>query len=257
MSSTSAAGPARPWRRIQLLGLPVDDLTMAETLDVVDAFIASRTVHQHVVVNVSKVVQASRDPGFRQLVADCDLINVDGQPIVWASRLLGTPLRERVTGVDLMEQLFARAAARGYRLYLLGARPDVVAAVAGRIARDHPGAVVAGYQDGYWDPGDEPAVAERIREARPDLLFVAISSPTKERFLARWKGVIEAPFVMGVGGSFDVYAGQVSRAPATMRRFGLEWLYRVYQEPGRLWRRYAGDAPRFAWLVVRARLQRR
>lgn len=257
MSSTSAAGSGRTWRRIQLLGLPVDDLTMAETLDVVDAFIASGTVHQHVVVNVSKVVQASRDPEFRRLVAACDLINVDGQPIVWASRLLGSPLRERVTGVDLMEQLFARASERGYRLYLLGARPEVVAAVAARVARDHPGAIVAGYHDGYWAPEDEPAVAEQIRKARPDLLFVAISSPTKERFLARWKGVIEAPFVMGVGGSFDVYAGGVRRAPTAMRRVGLEWLYRVYQEPGRLWRRYAGDAPRFAWLVVRARLQRR
>lgn len=257
MPSPHVTDPSVPWRRVHLLGLPVDDLTMDETLAVIDDFVASRTVHQHVVVNVSKVVQANRDPGFRKVIEDCDLINVDGQPIIWAARLLGVPLRERVTGVDLMERLFERAGERGYRIYLLGARPEVVAAVARRVASEHPGAVVVGHQDGYWAAEHEGLVAERIHAARPDLLFVAISSPTKERFLARWKGMIEAPFVMGVGGSFDVYAGEVRRAPAGMRRFGLEWAYRIYQEPGRLWRRYAGDAPRFAWLVLRARLQRR
>ena len=246
----------RPWRRITMLDLPIDDLTMAETLDVIDGFIVEGGVHQHVVVNVAKVVQAHADPSLREVIAACDLINVDGQPIVWASRLLGTPLRERVAGVDLMERLIERAAARGHRLYLLGARAEVVSAVAARITADHPGTVVAGWRDGYWAPEDEADVVAAIAATRPDILFVAISSPAKERFLARWKDTIGAPFVMGVGGSFDVYAGKVRRAPPWMRRVGLEWFYRVTQEPGRMWRRYAGDAPRFAWIVLRARLRR-
>lgn len=240
-----------------MMGLPVDDLTMDETLVAVDDCIEQGSVHQHVVINVAKVVQAHRDPDMRALIAACHIINADGQPIVWASRLLGTPLRERVAGVDLMERLIERAAARGYRVYLLGARADVVRAVAERIAREHPEAVIAGWRDGYWTPEEEPAVVAAIAASRPQILFVAISSPAKERFLARWKDTIGAPFVMGVGGSFDVYAGKVRRAPNWMRRVGLEWFFRVTQEPGRMWRRYAGDAPRFAWILVRALLARR
>lgn len=247
---------SRPWRRITLLDVPVDDLTMDETLTVIDELIATREVHQHVVVNVAKVVAAHEDPEVAAIIGACDVINADGQPIVWASRLLGVPLRERVAGVDLMTRLIERAAERGHRLYLLGARPRVVEAVAERIARDHPGTVVAGYRDGYWAPEQEASVVAAIAEARPDILFVAISSPTKERFLGRWKDAIGAPFVMGVGGSFDVYAGRLRRAPRWMQRLGLEWLFRMAQEPGRMVRRYLHDAPRFAWIVLRSRLRR-
>ena len=254
---TASPPPTRPWRRIRLLGVPVDDLTMVETLDAIDALVASRTVHQHVVVNVSKVVQAAQDPSLAAVLDACDVVNADGQPILWAARLLGTPLRERVTGVDLMTRLIERAGASGHRLYLLGAREEVVAAVAERIRREQPDVVIAGWRNGYWAPSDEPAVVEAIAATRPDILFVAIGSPTKERFLARWKDHIGAPFVMGVGGSFDVYAGRVQRAPGWMRRVGLEWLFRVIQEPRRMWRRYLGDAPRFAWLVVRELVGRR
>jgi N-acetylglucosaminyldiphosphoundecaprenol N-acetyl-beta-D-mannosaminyltransferase len=250
---TPQGGP----RRIRLLGLPVDDVTMAEAVAIIDGFIATREVHQHVVVNVAKVVQAHRDPALRSIIEACDLVTADGQPIVWASRWLGTPLRERVAGIDLMDHLLARADERRYRVYLLGARTDVVRTVAERVQLEHPGVAVVGWHDGYWDPADEASVVTAISEARPDILFVAITSPRKEQFLARWKDVIGAPLVMGVGGSFDVYAGAVRRAPAWVQRMGLEWLYRVWQEPRRMWRRYAGDAPRFAWIVLRARLGRR
>jgi N-acetylglucosaminyldiphosphoundecaprenol N-acetyl-beta-D-mannosaminyltransferase len=252
-----ATPPGGTEHRIELFGLPVDNLTMAETLDRVDALIASGGVHQHVVLNVSKVVYAARDPEIRSIIAACDLVNVDGQPIIWASRLLGKPLRERVTGIDLMGRLLARAEDRGHRVYFLGARPAVVEAVVARARREHPGLIVAGARDGYWTPEEEPAVAHAVGAAKPDILFVALGSPAKEQFLARWKDEIRAGFVMGVGGSFDVYAGVVQRAPRWIQRLGLEWLYRVRQEPRRLWRRYLGDAPRFAWLVVRELAARR
>ncbi len=237
--------------------LPIDDLTMDETLDTVDRMISSGRVHQHVVVNVSKVVQADRDPALRAIIENCDIVNADGQPIVWASRWLGTPLRERVAGVDLMGRLIERAAGRGYRLYLLGGRAAVVAAVADRIGREHPEVAIAGWHDGYWSSEQEPEIVDAIRAVRPDILFVAIPSPFKENFLARWKDHIAAPFVMGVGGSFDVYAGLTRRAPQWVQRAGLEWLYRVWQEPRRMWRRYAGDAPHFARMLLTAKLGRR
>lgn len=254
--SETRSGSVLERRTVSLFGLTIDQLTMHETVDRIDQLIASGGVHQHVAINVSKVVQAEHDPSLRAVIEACDVVNADGQPIIWAARLLGVPLRERVTGIDLMALLIERAAERGHRLYLLGARPKVVEAVAERIARQHPAAVVAGWRDGYWQPDEEAAVVASIAEARPDILFVAISSPAKEQFLARWKATIGAPFVMGVGGSFDVYAGAISRAPNWMRRVGLEWLYRVYQEPRRMWRRYLGDAPQFAWLLLRARLRR-
>lgn len=253
------ADPARAirsWRRLWLLGVPVDDLTMTETLDAIDDLIAQGSVHQHVVVNVSKVVQASRDPDLAEVIGACAIVNADGQPILWAARLLGTRLRERVAGVDLMVRLIERAEERGHRLYFLGARRDVVEAVVARVEAEHPRVTLAGHRDGYWSPDEEGAIVAAIAATGPDIVFVAIGSPMKERFLARWKDVIGAPFVMGVGGSFDVYAGRVQRAPRWMRRIGLEWLFRIGQEPRRMWRRYLGDAPRFALLVARARLRR-
>lgn len=249
--------PSRPAsRRIRLLGLPVDDLTMEETLDTIDGFIAARGVHHHVVLNVAKVVRAEREPELRSIIEGCDIISADGQPIIWASRWLGSPLRDRVTGIDLMMRLIERASQRGHRLYLLGAREAVVRAAAERIAREHPGTVIAGWHDGYWAPDREAELVRDIAASRPDILFVAISSPRKELFLAKWKDEIAAPFVMGVGGSFDVYAGVTRRAPMWMQRAGLEWLFRVVQEPRRMWRRYLSDAPRFARIVIRAKLGR-
>jgi N-acetylglucosaminyldiphosphoundecaprenol N-acetyl-beta-D-mannosaminyltransferase len=242
--------PAR--RRVTLFGLHVDALTMDETLAVIAHQIAEGGVHQHVVVNVQKVVQADRDPEIRRIINACDLVNADGQPIVWASRLLRRPLPERVTGVDLMARLVAQAPAHGHAIYFLGARPAVVAAVVERATREHPELRVAGFRDGYWRPDEEAEVAAAIAATRPDILFLAIPSPGKERFLDRWKETIGAPFVMGVGGSFDVYAGLVTRAPRWMQRAGLEWLHRLIQEPSRMSRRYLGDLPRFVFLLVRA-----
>jgi exopolysaccharide biosynthesis WecB/TagA/CpsF family protein len=244
-------------RRVTLFGLDIDALTMEETLDAIDAMIAEGGIHQHVVVNVAKVVQASSDPEFRAIVNACDLVNADGQPIVWAARLLGRPLPERVTGVDLMIRLFDRAEKAGYGVYLLGARRPVVSAVVERLAQDHPGLRIVGWREGYWTEEEEEAMVEEIAAARPTILLLGIPSPAKERFLARWKERIGASFVMGVGGSFDVYGGLVRRAPQWMQRAGLEWAFRMIQEPGRMWRRYTHDGSRFLWLMIQTVARRR
>jgi len=227
-----------PTDRIELMGCLIDNLTMAQTLDRVQAFIASGRPHQHVVVNVDKLVKAQRDPELRRIINDCALINADGMPVVWASRLLGRPLRERVAGVDLFEALMQRAAETGWRIFLLGARESVVSKVRTDYQARYPGLVIAGHRNGYWSAGEEAEVVRTISEARPDILFVAISSPKKEQFLGRYQAQMRVPFAMGVGGTFDVAAGIVRRAPVWMQRAGLEWFFRFLQEPRRMFRRY-------------------
>ena len=235
---------------VRLFGLTIDDLSMAETIARIDSLISAGGVHQHVAVNVDKVVKAQRDPGLRSIINGSDVVSVDGQPVVWASRLLGRPLPERVTGIDLMERLIAHAAVAGHRLYFLGARDDVLERVVARVRLDHPGAIVAGARNGYWPPESDHLVATEVASASPDVLFLALPSPAKERFLDRWKGEMGARFVMGVGGSFDVYAGAIPRAPRVLQRFGLEWLYRLIQEPRRMWRRYLVDDLRFLPILL-------
>ena len=242
--------------RIRMMGCWVDNLTMEETLGTVENFIHSGRPHQHVVVNVDKIVKASRDPVLRNIINGCDLINADGMPVVWASRLLGKPLKERVTGVDLFESLMERAAEKGWRVFLLGAREEVVSRVAQIYPARYPGLTIAGYRNGYWKPEEEAAVADAIAATRPDILFVAISSPKKENFLARYQAAMKIPFAMGVGGTFDVAVGLVRRAPVWMQKAGLEWFYRFLQEPRRMFRRYFIDDMAFVALFAREWMKR-
>ena len=238
--------------RITLMGCSIDNLTMEETLQTVEGFVHSGRPHQHVVVNVDKLVKASRDPELCRIINECALVNVDGMPVVWASRLLGRPLKERVAGCDLFEALMRRAGEKGWRVFLLGAREDVVSKVASTYRHRYPNLVLAGSRNGYWEGEAEDAdVARQIRAARPDLLFVAISSPKKEQFLGRWQAEMEIPFAMGVGGTFDVAIGHVRRAPPWMRKSGLEWFYRFLQEPRRMFRRYFIDDMAFIWLFIK------
>jgi len=236
---------------ITMMGCRIDNLSMEETLVRIEEFIRSGQPHQHVVVNVDKLVKASRDPDLRRIVNECALVNADGMPVVWASRLLGKPLKERVAGIDLFEALMRRAGEKGWRVFLLGAREEVVAAVADTYRRRYPELTIAGWRNGYWTDAEEAQVAEQVRASGADLLFVAISSPKKEQFLGRWQAEMRIPFAMGVGGTFDVAIGRVRRAPRWMQRAGLEWFYRFLQEPRRMFRRYFIDDMAFVWLFIK------
>lgn len=242
--------------RITMMGCQIDNLSMEETLQTVEGFIQSGKPHQHVVVNVDKLVKAERDAELRRIINECALINVDGMPVVWASRLLGKPLKERVAGVDLFEALMRRSAAKGWRVYLLGAREEVVSEVKRLYEIKYPGLVVAGYRNGYWREAEEPGVVADITAARADLLFVAISSPKKEHFLGQYQGQMKIPFAMGVGGTFDVAVGRVKRAPVWMQKSGLEWFYRFLQEPRRMFRRYFIEDMAFFRLFLKEALRR-
>ncbi len=237
--------------RVALMGCEIDNLTMDETLQRIGDFIADGRPHQHVVVNVDKLVKAARDPQLRRIINDCALVNVDGMPVVWASRLLGRPLKQRVTGVDLFDALMHRAAERGWRVFLLGAEEAIVQEVHRRYAERLPALQFAGVRNGYWAPEEEEAVVAQIEASRADLLFVAISSPKKERFLGQHQARMRVPFAMGVGGTFDVAAGKVRRAPRWMQNAGLEWFFRFLQEPRRMVRRYFIDDMAFLPMLWR------
>ena len=242
--------------RQEILGCAIDNLSMQQTLDRVGMMIASGLPHQHVVLNADKVVKAARDPELARIISRCDLINADGMPVVWASRLLGQPLPERVTGIDLFFNLLERAEQEGWRVYFLGAKEEVVTEVVSRTRVRHPKLAIAGHRNGYWKPEQEQAVVDAVTAAQPDILFVAINSPRKEEFLAKYQREMRVPFAMGVGGTFDVMAGLTKRAPVWMQRFGFEWFYRFLQEPRRMFHRYFIDDIDFFWLLARAMLRR-
>jgi N-acetylglucosaminyldiphosphoundecaprenol N-acetyl-beta-D-mannosaminyltransferase len=245
-------GGAAADRRSELLGLPIDLLTMDETVAAALEGVKAGRLTQHGALNAAKLVKAQDDSALRDAVASCDIITADGQAVVWAGRLLGVNVPERVTGIDLMDRLLRAADDEALGVYLLGAERDVVSAVAEIVRTQFPNARLVGYQDGYYDRAGELEVVAEIAAAQPDLLFVALQSPEKEIFLATYRAELGHCFAMGVGGTFDVMAGMRKRAPKVLQRFGLEWLFRLAQEPRRLLRRYAVGNARFVALVLRA-----
>ncbi|TMO46881.1 WecB/TagA/CpsF family glycosyltransferase [Pseudoalteromonas ruthenica] len=243
-------------KRIQFLNAPMDSATMAETVTVIRDHIKGGHFLQHVVVNVAKLVNMQRDAELADSVKACDIINIDGMGVVWGARACGHDIPERVAGVDLFHELLAMSAEQQFSVFLLGAKPEVVARTAEVVQKQNPQLNVAGYHHGYfWD--DEQAVVEKIKASGAQLLFVAITSPKKENFINRWQEQLGVNFVMGVGGTFDVVAGKVKRAPKWMQNAGLEWLYRVLQEPGRMWKRYLVTNSRFAYLLMKERMTNR
>jgi N-acetylglucosaminyldiphosphoundecaprenol N-acetyl-beta-D-mannosaminyltransferase len=241
---------------IKMLNARIDNLSMQETLDQVVQAISQKTQLHHVVVNAGKLVAMKDDLQLRESVNSSDIINADGQAVVWASRLLGKPLKERVAGIDLMEQLVILAAEKKYKLYFLGATPEIVRKVVDTYSGMYGPDLIAGYRDGYFSESQEREVAAEISKTGANILFVAISSPKKENFLARNKEVLgPVNLIMGVGGSFDVIAGKVKRAPAWMQHSGLEWFYRFMQEPRRMWRRYLIGNAAFIKMVLQEKFR--
>jgi len=226
---------------------------MTETVELIRSRVVCRQFTQHVVVNVAKLVNMQSDVELAASVRECDIINIDGMGVVWGARVLGFKVTERVAGVDLFDRLLDMAQAEGLPIFMLGGTDEVVKTAAGVVEAKYPRLHIAGIHHGYfWE--DEQAIVDKIRASGARLLFVAITSPKKENFINRYRAELGADFVMGVGGTFDVVAGKVRRAPLWMQRAGLEWLFRVLQEPKRMWRRYWTTNRQFAWMLLRARL---
>jgi N-acetylglucosaminyldiphosphoundecaprenol N-acetyl-beta-D-mannosaminyltransferase len=238
-------------KRIQVLGTPVDNLTMDETLDIVRHSIETGGHLHHSVVNAGKIVLMHQNPQLRQSVESADLINADGAGVVFASKLLGRPLVERVTGIDLMENIVEMAYRNNYKIYFFGAKEEVIQKVVEKYKTVYNHDIIAGFRNGYFVKAQEPMIAQEIANSKANILFVAMTSPLKENFLYENRDVLKSVnFVMGVGGSFDVVSGLVKRAPLWMQKTGLEWFYRVCQEPKRMFKRYMVGNAKFIKLTL-------
>jgi len=243
--------------RIKILGTEIDNLSMSETLKYIEKHIDRHQPIHHVVVNAGKIVAMQSDSQLKNDVNSADLINADGQAVVWAAKFLGKTLKERVAGIDLMENLVELAAQKKYKIFFFGAQEDIVKKVVSKYSSTYGQEIIGGYRNGYFKKEDEENIARQIAQSGANILFVAISSPTKENFLNSHKQILnQVSFIMGVGGSFDVIAGKVKRAPIWMQKAGLEWFYRFLQEPRRMWKRYLVGNTKFIWLVLKERLKK-
>lgn len=242
-----------PSERIHILGSDIEVLDMDESLCKIENIISNRNPVQHVVVNAGKIVAMQSNERLRSIVNSCEMINADGQAVVWASKLLGKGLPERVAGIDLMYKLVELSARKGYKVYFFGAREEVVKQVVETYRSAYHALKIAGYRNGYWSEDENENLVREIRNSGADILFVAISTPKKEYWLAENIHKLAIPFCMGVGGSFDVVAGLTKRAPLWMQKAGLEWFYRFAQEPRRMWKRYVYGNASFIWLVLKER----
>lgn len=227
-----------PDKRYPILNTYVNAISMDETIAEVEKIIKAGKPTQHVVINALKVNLMNENAELQKIVNACPLINADGASIVWAAKKLGVPLTERVAGIDLFENLVKLAAEKGYKIYLFGAKEEVVHKVKKIFEEKYPTLQIAGVRNGYFTEADEPEIVKNMAESGADMMFVAFSSPKKEFWVNKYLNDLNIPFVMGVGGSFDVVAGVTNRAPKWMQDHGLEWFYRFIQEPRRLWNRY-------------------
>jgi len=245
-------------RRLELLGHPFDPLTLSVAAERCLGWCRGpRAPHTVITANASILCLMRRDSSLRDACRKGDLILADGMSVVWTSRLAGAPVPERVTGCDLMGALLRAGSERGLRAYFLGARRVVLDELVRRARRDYPGLVIAGSHDGYFGPADHARIVEEIRGTRPHLLFVGMPSPFKETWCERWKGALDVPVIMGVGGSFDVLAGFVRRAPRALQSLGLEWAWRLLMEPRKMWRRYLTTNSEYLWLAAGEVVRRR
>lgn len=252
-----ASPPRRP--RFRVGALEIDDLTLAEALEAIADLVDARRGGTVLTPNIDHVVLCEHDARLREAYASASLSLVDGMPVLWASRLLGPPLREKVSGSDLILPLMKLAAARKYRVYLLGGAPGVADLAAERLREGVPGLTIVGTGSPRIDVGGGPAedeVLARVCAARPDLVLVALGCPKQEIFMHRAAPALRPAVLLGIGAGLDFWAGTAHRAPAWVSAAGLEWLYRLAREPRRLWRRYLVRDPEFLVILLRDLLSR-
>lgn len=247
--------------RSEFLGISFDAVNMDAAVDrCLELCRAPRATHTVITANASHLCMMRRDPDLAQAFRAGELTVADGMSVVWALRALGQPVPERVAGVDLMERLLEAASQCGLKVYLLGAKREVVTALVEKTRARYPGIEIAGFRDGYFGPDDEAGIVEDIRASGAHMLFVGMPSPFKEKWVERYRDRLSVPLIMGVGGSFDVLAGFVKRAPLWAQSAGLEWFWRLLMEPRKLWKRYLTSNSEFVWLagweIVTRRLTR-
>ena len=239
-----------------ILGTPIDDMNMSEALNRIEDFIAAGRVtgkaHQIATINADFVVKSLHDAELRRILQEADMATADGMPLVWSARLLGVPIEGRVTGADMVPALAQRAARKGYSIYFLGAAPGIAEKAAQILQQQYPTLQIAGIAAPAPEAvqqGD-PALIAACKAAKPDILLVAFGNPKQEKWIYRHAQELGIPVMIGVGGTFDLIAGVTKRAPQWMQQSGLEWSYRLLQQPGRLWKRYITDLVGFSYFFL-------
>jgi N-acetylglucosaminyldiphosphoundecaprenol N-acetyl-beta-D-mannosaminyltransferase len=234
------------------MGIAFDNITTSEAIEAIEQMIASRRPHYLVTANVDFLVQARSDIELRRILLAAHLVLCDGTPVLWASRLLGNPLPERVAGADLVPRLLEVAAKKSYRLFFLGATAQSAGRAVARLRLQYPDLIIAGHYSPPFSPlleMDHEAIKRQVAAAQPDLLLVSFGCPKQEKWIGMHYRALGVPVVVGVGATIDFLAGEVKRAPIWMQRAGLEWVFRLAQEPRRLFRRYVKDLCVFGWCI--------
>ena len=224
--------------RITIMGTQIDVLDVAQTIDLVEQYVIQKEPLHLIGVNADKLNEIAKNDRLCGIVNNCGIINADGASVILASKYLKKPLPERVAGIDLMQDLIQLSKEKGYRVYLLGARQEVVEKTAETLRQQHPKLQIVGVRNGYFKQEDWPAVSQELKNAEPDFVFVGITSPLKEYLVEFLQADGHRCVFMGVGGSFDVISGNISRAPKWVQKINMEWMYRLLQEPKRLFKRY-------------------
>ncbi|MHA6647224.1 WecB/TagA/CpsF family glycosyltransferase [Aerococcus urinae] len=238
-------------KRIQILNTNIDVLNTKETIELVDKYIQNHKPLHLMGVNADKINQLNKNPELKRIVNECEVINADGASVVLASKYLGKELPERVAGIDLMQDLLKLAEDRGYSIYLIGAKEQVIQDTVAVIKHRYPKLEITGYRNGYFDKSQWKSIGKDISNKNPQIVFVGITSPLKEYLVDYWLKKGFSSVYMGVGGSFDVISGNIPRAPKWMQNHNLEWLFRVSQEPKRLFKRYFVGNSQFIHAIIK------
>ena len=219
--------------RLNILGVGIDCIDSEEALTQIENFIADGNPHQVVTANAEIIYQANRNEKMRNVINQAQMVTADGSGVVWASKQLGRPLRQRVTGIDLVNSICEQSARKGWKLYKLGSAPGVAATAAVNIRQKFPGCNIVGTHHGYFNAKEEKQIVAELLQLQPDVLFVALGAPKQEYWIAEHMAQLQIPVSMGIGGSMDVLSGNVKRAPRWMQKMSLEWLYRLLIQPTR------------------------
>ena len=238
---------------VSIHGLQISNVTMEQTLDTLLLNCSEKRPLAVFTPNAEIVMQAVREPELANMLNRADLLLPDGAGVVLGARLLGTPVKEKVSGIDVARGLLKRGQKRKLRFFLFGGKPGVAEQAAIHLLTDYPGISIAGFRDGYFDSAESAAIVEEINSVSPDILFVCLGAPKQERWIMENRDSLRCGVAIGLGGSLDVFAGTGKLAPEWMRRAGLEWLFRLVREPHR-WRRML-DLPRFVLLTLFTRLR--
>ncbi|WP_237179006.1 WecB/TagA/CpsF family glycosyltransferase [Paenibacillus sp. MMS18-CY102] len=234
---------------VSIYGLPFSKLNMNDTVAYLTEAIDQHRITHVITANPIMIMSAQEDPAYHAMMRTAEMIVPDGAGVVWAAGYVGEPVAERVAGFDLLHRLMAVGETRDWSVYLLGTDQQTIDTAAANLQRKFPRVRIAGVRNGYFGPEQDAEVVAAIREAKPDMLFVARSASTQEPWISKYKAELDVPFIMGVGGSFDIIAGKLKRAPVLFQKLRLEWFYRLLQEPSRYKRMLV--LPKFVLKVIR------